>query len=77
MVKLKTLQFDKTRLIRSRYEPVPVQRSDTTGVQAAPSNGVDCKGIADTSVAHQEDELWTIVVARNGLSRSSIYSYIA
>jgi len=76
MVKLKTLQFDKTHLIRSGYEPV--QPSDATA-QAAPSNGVDYKGTADTSVAHQEDELWTFktVVARTGLSRSSIYSYIA
>src|SRR5215472_2404107 len=77
MVKLKTLQFDKTHLIKSGFEPV--QPSDTTGVKAAPSNGVDCKGTADTSVAHPEDELWTFktVVARTGLSRSSIYSYIA
>src|SRR5215831_17677255 len=78
MVKFKTLQFDKKHLIRSGYEPV--QPSDaTTGVQAAPSNGVDCKGTGDTSVAHQEDELWTFktVIARTGLSRSSIYSYIA
>jgi len=40
----------------------------------------DHRGVVkDAQVAHLEDELWRIkaVIARTGLSRSTIYSYIA
>jgi hypothetical protein len=50
-----------------------------TEVPATPSNDIHGKDTADASVAHEEDELWSLktVVARTGLSRSSIYSYRA
>ena len=50
-----------------------------TEVPAMPPNGTHGKDTADASVAHDEDELWSLktVLARTGLSRSSIYSYIA
>ncbi|MFM9848930.1 MAG: helix-turn-helix transcriptional regulator [Hyphomicrobiaceae bacterium] len=48
-------------------------------VHVAPSNGKASAGPGGALVASNDDELWSFkaVVARTGLSRSSIYNYVA
>lgn len=48
-------------------------------VHGTPSNGKESASPGSTLVASNDDELWSFkaVVARTGLSRSSIYSYVA
>ena len=59
----------------------PPQRSHDVAAQnhAAPSNGKESASPTDALVASNDDELWSFktVVAKTGLSRSSIYSYVA
>jgi len=50
-----------------------------TEMRGSQSNRLELKDEKLALTAHSEDELWSFktVVARTGLSRSSIYSYIA
>jgi prophage regulatory protein len=75
MARSRTSQVDEPPLNRSGNEAGQPSDGDTE-MQSSPSNGSYAKG---APVAFPEDELWSFktVVARTGLSRSSIYSYIA
>lgn len=59
--------------------PQSVVPDAVTAVHAASSNGSRPASPAAAPVAPNDDELWSLkaVVAKTGLSRSSIYSYVA
>ena len=78
MTRSRSAHIDRAPVSRSCYEAD--QPSDgATETQASASHGMTSEGAMRALVERPEDEMWNLkaVVARTGLSRSSIYSYIA